>query len=176
MLEFYVTATYNTPLATVSAFLLSNGRAYNLAHTAALIETTLLSLFAPRFQSAAGTATVVGGLILIVMGQTTRSLAMAHAGTNFNHQVQYKRSQGHQLVTTGIYSLLRHPAYFGFFWWAVGTQVLLGNAVCLAVYAIILWRFFNARIRKEEQYLVSFFGEDYVRYRKRVRVGIPFIP
>jgi len=25
--------------------------------------------------------------------------------------------QEHVLVTSGIYSVLRHPAYFGFFWW-----------------------------------------------------------
>lgn len=27
----------------------------------------------------------------------------------------------------------------------------------------------------EEEYLVAFFGEDYVQYRKKTWVGIPFI-
>lgn len=28
---------------------------------------------------------------------------------------------------------------------------------------------------EEEQYLISFFGKDYIDYRARTRVGIPFI-
>ena len=28
----------------------------------------------------------------------------------------------------------------------------------------------------EEHYLIAFFGNQYVEYRKKTRVGIPFIP
>lgn len=100
---------------------------------------------------------------------------MAIAGTNFNHTVQTKRNEGHTLVTSGIYGWLRHPSYFGFFWWGVGTQVVLGNVLCGMAYTVILWSFFRSRIRKEEELLVKFFGDDYERYRKHTRVGIPFI-
>jgi protein-S-isoprenylcysteine O-methyltransferase len=41
---------------------------------------------------------------------------------------------------------------------------------------LVLWRFFSRRISGEEELLVAFFGDDYVRYRKRTSVGIPFIP
>ena len=74
---------------------------------------------------------------------------MAHAGNNFNHLVQSKKKVGHELVTDGIYARLRHPAYFGFFWWGLGTQVVLGNVVCLTGYAVVLWRFFSRRIKSE---------------------------
>jgi hypothetical protein len=42
---------------------------------------------------------------------------------------------------------LRHPSYFGWFWWVVGTQALLTNPLCLVGYTIVSWKFFDARIR-----------------------------
>lgn len=85
----------------------------------------------------------------MAIGQFTRTTAMAHAGSNFNHTVQVKRKEGHELVTSGIFSWFRHPSYFGFFWWGLGTQVVLGNVVCFLGYAVVLWRFFASRIRSE---------------------------
>ncbi|CAN0453530.1 unnamed protein product, partial [Hapterophycus canaliculatus] len=34
-----------------------------------------------------------------------------------------QREESHQLVTSGVYRFLRHPSYFGWFWWSLGTQV-----------------------------------------------------
>ncbi|KAI4263175.1 MAG: hypothetical protein L6R42_001666 [Xanthoria sp. 1 TBL-2021] len=82
---------------------------------------------------------------------------MAQAGTNFNHLVQSKKKEGHVLVTNGIYGWLRHPSYFGFFWWGLGTQLITGNLVCLVGYAVVLWRFFSLRIKKSTR-CGPFFG------------------
>lgn len=41
----------------------------------------------------------------------------------------------------------RHPSYLGFFYFGIGTQVMLANPVSSAVFAAILWRFFSERIR-----------------------------
>lgn len=112
---------------------------------------------------------------VVVLGQVVRSVAMAQAGTNFNHVPVREKKEGHVLVTTGLYAWLRHPSYFGFFWWAVGTQVLVGNKVCGLAYAVVLWRFFSTRIVAEEKLLVGFFGDEYKDYRARTYVGIPFI-
>ena len=176
-LEYYLTARYNTPLADISAFLLSrNGRAYNAAHSAAFLECIIYSFLLPSWQHVfSNSYTVPLGLFLMFIGQTARSLGMAEARTNFNHTVQTHHNDGHVLVTTGIYAWLRHPAYFGFFWWALGTQLLLGNCVCLVAYAVLLWRFFRSRTRKEEQLLIEFFGKAYEEYRLKTSVGIPFI-
>ncbi|KAL8994891.1 MAG: hypothetical protein Q9169_005265 [Polycauliona sp. 2 TL-2023] len=192
-LEFYITARYNPPAATLSAFLLTgNGYAYNVAHSLALLECILRNYLAPRYcpdwqllQSSsaflpAGTGAKVAWLTLgstmLLGGQLVRTLAMAQAGTNFNHLVQSRKKEGHVLVTRGIYAWLRHPSYFGFFWWGLGTQILMGNLVCLVGYAVVLWRFFRFRIKSEEQFLVAFFGADYARYRDKTMVGIPMIP
>ncbi|PLB47099.1 ICMT-domain-containing protein [Aspergillus steynii IBT 23096] len=184
-LEYYVTAAHNTRHASVSAFLLSsNGWAYNLAHTSAALECLLAHvLFWPRESYFAWSGPVfaglkiqlVLGLLLMAVGQTTRTLAMAQAGSNFNHTVQVERKDGHTLVTHGVYALLRHPSYFGFFWWGLGTQLVLGNVVCFVGYLVVLWKFFNSRIQREERFLIAFFGDEYVQYKKRSIVGIPGI-
>ncbi|RMJ23648.1 carboxyl methyltransferase [Aspergillus sp. HF37] len=111
----------------------------------------------------------------MALGQGIRSLAMVQAASNFNHNVQVERKEGHVLVRHGVYGVLRHPSYFGFFWWGLGTQLMLGNVVCLAGYAVVLWRFFYKRVHREEEFLVAFFGDEYVDYRKHTWVGIPFI-
>lgn len=101
---------------------------------------------------------------------------MIHAASNFSHQVASSKRADHILVTQGIYAYARHPSYTGFFTWALGTQVLLCNPLGTLVFAAVLWRFFNARIRSEERYLVHFFGDEYVQYRKKVWSGLVFIP
>lgn len=202
-LEFWTTAAYNTREADVSSFLLTaNWPAYGLAHTAAAIEclvsNTLLSsggggagseqqqqqqrwgwplVAAPGAAvPGLGALGLLAGLVLVAAGQAVRSAAMVQAGPSFNHIVQQTRGREHTLVTTGIYGRLRHPSYFGFFWWGLGTQLVMGNVVCLVAYAAVLWRFFSSRIRHEESFLVKFFGDEYVTYRKQVGTKIPFVP
>ena len=86
----------------------------------------------------------------------------------------------------------RHPSYAGFFYWALGTQLVLQNPLSFIVHSIVLWKFFYYRSRctsflffhdlmisiiaAEERALVKFFGQDYVEYRRRVGTKIPFIP
>ena len=63
----------------------------------------------------------------------------------------------------------------GWFWWSLGTQVLLANPICLALYAVLSWRFFRDRIPFEEAALATFYPREYASYRARTFVGIPFI-
>jgi len=178
-LEFWTTARYNTRSAQISSFLLSqNGSAYTIAHTAAFLECLLTNLLFPTrswLPPRVNTLLLSFGLVLILLGQAIRSIAMISAGTNFNHIVQHTKASSHQLVTSGIYGWLRHPSYFGYFWWGLGTQIVMGNLVCFVGYAVVLWRFFERRIGGEEELLIRFFGDEYVQYRKRTMIGIPFI-
>jgi protein-S-isoprenylcysteine O-methyltransferase len=87
--------------------------------------------------------------------------------------------------------MFRHPSYAGFFYWALGTQLVLQNPVSSIAYVFVLWKFFSRRIKgifvisapaasadfgtAEENALVLFFGQDYENYRRRVGTKIPFI-
>lgn len=151
-LEFWTTARFNTPVVKASSFLLfNNGRAYNIAHSLATLEI-IVSYFLPSYQSlGVNVYTIIFGTTLVLLGQLTRSLAMAQAGTNFNHVVAHAKSEGHVLVTSGVYGLIRHPSYCGFFWWGIGTQLMVGNKLCALGYAVALWGFFHKRIRGKFQ-------------------------
>lgn len=109
------------------------------------------------------------------LGQLLRTGAMYQAASNFTHLVSTEKKQKHKLVTHGLYACFRHPSYVGWFWWSIGTQVLLKNPVCIVVYAVAAWRFFAARIPYEEDHLKHFFGIEYTRYQDHVPSGIPFI-
>ena len=69
------------------------------------------------------------------------------------------------LVTTGLYSKLRHPMYVGFILWIVGWVVCYGAVASLAVGLvgignILYWR------HLEEVALESRYEEDYLVYRR----------
>jgi protein-S-isoprenylcysteine O-methyltransferase len=149
--EFYVYARWNLLHARRDSFLTrSNGVHYQYAMAVALLETLVASAAFPGWQAmwSARWVQLVGAL-LVVGGQGLRHAAIATAGTNFHHLLQRDRRPGHELVTTGPYAVLRHPSYFGFYWWAVGTQVLLGNPFSAAMFAGVLWHFFYRRTSGE---------------------------
>jgi protein-S-isoprenylcysteine O-methyltransferase len=150
-LEFWVTATYNVPVVRASSFLLwTNGAAYNIAHSLAMLEILVSNFILPSYQQRYVNFTSIAiGLFLVIFGQACRTLAMATAGTNFNHTPQRVKQDGHELVTSGIYAYSRHPSYFAFFYWAVGTQLLVGNKICFVAFFAFLWNFFNIRIKGE---------------------------
>ena len=152
-LEFFITARFNPSVATISAFLLSqNGSAYNIAHSLALLECVVTHTYLQDWHLVSQEARGIllgAGFVMLLLGQAVRSAAMVQAGSNFNHTVQREKASGHELVTGGIYGWLRHPSYFGFFWWGLGTQVVSGNTLCFVGYAVVLWRFFRDRIQSE---------------------------
>ena len=65
----------------------------------------------------------ISGLLMVIGGEVLRKIAMFTAQANFNHYIQHVKEEGHVLVTHGIYSYFRHPAYVGWFYWSIGTQV-----------------------------------------------------
>ena len=125
-LEFVLTAAYNPRTATAESFLLNHSPAYKIAAVTAWIEFAIEAWAFPDMK--ASWATFLCGAAM-TLGQLIRTMAMATAKSNFTHQVSSRKQREHQLVTSGLYAYLRHPSYFGWFWWSVGTQVLLGNPV-----------------------------------------------
>ncbi|KAJ3896077.1 Isoprenylcysteine carboxyl methyltransferase family-domain-containing protein [Lentinula edodes] len=172
--EFAVTAGWNLEKCSVESFLLDNGSMYHIANGSAVLEYIVTLYFIPSLKTRAWVSIL--GMIMVLLGQFMRSAAMIHASTNFSHSLAFKKLESHRLVTDGIYAWCRHPSYAGFFYWALGTQLVLQNSVCFVLYFILLWRFFYSRTRTEERMLVKFFGDDYVKYRDRVGTKIPFIP
>lgn len=178
-LEYYITAKYNPKKVNSQSFLINNGIEYTIAHTIAIFECLVEGWLFPRWKnynhSTLRQIVVIAGLILLIVGQVVRSLAMYTAGKSFSHIVKVEKENDHKLVTNGVYLFFRHPSYFGFFWWAMGTQLLLLNPITSVAFAYVLHGFFSKRIPFEERHLIDFFGDEYIKYRKSVKIWIPFI-
>mmetsp|Transcript_5668 Transcript_5668/g.10749 ORF Transcript_5668/g.10749 Transcript_5668/m.10749 type:complete len:142 (-) Transcript_5668:212-637(-) len=81
----------------------------------------------------------------------------------------------HLVVFCRSYNYLRHPSYVGFYYWSIGTQLLLGNPISFVCYAIASWLFFRRRMPYEEETLVRYFPDEYPTYVARTWSGLPFI-
>ncbi|CAL4064345.1 unnamed protein product, partial [Meganyctiphanes norvegica] len=171
--EYLVTAVCNPKTVSLDSFLLNHSVAYGVAMLASLLEFLLERWLFPDMKQI--WVISVLGVIICFIGEGLRKSAIITASTNFNHIVQIDYNDGHQLVTWGIYKYCRHPSYVGWFWWSVGTQVILMNPVCTVGFGLASWTFFRERIYIEEIMLIKFFGGSYVEYQKKVGTGLPFI-
>ncbi|KAM9856101.1 protein-S-isoprenylcysteine O-methyltransferase [Aulostomus maculatus] len=171
--EYLVTAIINPRSLSLDSFLLNHSVEYSLAALSSWLEFTVEKLLVPELKQLSCLSIV--GLLMVLCGEGLRKAAMLTAGSNFNHIVQNEKAQSHVLVTGGVYAYFRHPSYVGWFYWSIGTQVMLCNPVCILGYTIASWRFFRERIEEEELSLIHFFAEDYVEYKKKVPTGLPFI-
>lgn len=171
--EYLVTAVNNPKSLSLDSFLLNHSLEYTVAALSSWIEFTLENIFWPELKQITWLSAT--GLLMVVFGECLRKAAMFTAGSNFNHVVQSEKSDTHTLVTSGVYAWCRHPSYVGWFYWSIGTQVMLCNPICGVVYALTVWRFFRDRTEEEEISLIHFFGEEYLDYKKRVPTGLPFI-
>lgn len=175
-LEFLTTALTNPANLSIDSYLLNHSMQYGFAAITSWIEYAV-ELWAFPSMKIFSIFSISGiGVFICLFGDSLRKLAMFHAGQNFNHIVQGTKSKDHELVTHGVFSIVRHPSYVGWFLWSIGTQVILWNPLCSIAYAIVSWKFFADRICIEEYTLLHFFGEEYRKYQENVPfTGIPFI-
>jgi protein-S-isoprenylcysteine O-methyltransferase Ste14 len=111
------------------------------------------------------------GVPLVLAGITIRILARLTLGMQFSGHVQ--TTQGHRLITTGIYRSIRHPAYLGYL------CLLLGFPVCFGSVAGFAWAILSGipallyRIRIEEAALGRWFPGEYQRYQATTHKLVP---
>jgi protein-S-isoprenylcysteine O-methyltransferase Ste14 len=100
------------------------------------------------------------------------SLAAVHTlGKQWSFQARLV--QGHKLIVSGPYRLVRHPIYTGMFGKLLATGVALSHWVGL-LSAIVVFAIGTAiRIRSEEKLLREAFGDDFVAYTRYVPAIIP---
>jgi len=173
--EFFITAIYNPQALVADSFLLNHSNMYAMAHILALTEWGLSTVLFPQ-GSSFSSLTFYVGLILTILSQLVRSGAMATAGASFHHLIQTQQADHHRLVRHGLYRYMRHPSYSGFFFWTIGTQLLLGNAIMTIVLTIVAWQFFARRIPYEEESLQKQYPDEYAAYHDETTFsGVPFV-
>ena len=78
------------------------------------------------------------------------------------------KSEKTELVTSGIFSISRNPAFLGFDLVYLGILLMFFNWVLFAVSIFAALMFHLQIVNVEEDFLLEAFGEDYLNYRKKV--------
>ena len=78
------------------------------------------------------------------------------------------------LVTTGIYSIVRNPIYFAFLCVCTGVLITAHN-VYLLIFPVVFYIFLTILMKQtEEKWLLEKFGTEYAEYCKHVNRVIPW--
>jgi protein-S-isoprenylcysteine O-methyltransferase Ste14 len=112
------------------------------------------------------------GLGVTIAGAAFAVWARLFLGGNWSSSVTIK--EGHTLVRSGPYAVVRHPIYSGFLFAVTGTAIALGELrglVALLVAFISWW----LKSRIEERFLIERFGAEYEAYERQVKALIPFV-
>lgn len=112
-----------------------------------------------------GAAVTIAGLLFAVW-------ARVHLGRNWSRSVTIK--QDHELITTGPYAAVRHPIYTGLLIALLGTAIALSQVrgfIMLVLFFIAFW----IKLRMEEQWMRSQFGEKYAAYAHHTAALVPFL-
>jgi protein-S-isoprenylcysteine O-methyltransferase Ste14 len=106
-----------------------------------------------------GVSMVVGGLMLIVAYRS-----MARARTTINPRLPTTK-----IVSTGVFRISRNPIYLGWFLVIVGVGLANASLFQIAVAVVMIGLLHWAVVLPEERYLEKTFGDEYVRYKEKVR-------
>jgi protein-S-isoprenylcysteine O-methyltransferase Ste14 len=113
------------------------------------------------------------GCFAMAFGMTIRLVAVATLKSQFTLTVSIV--EGHELVETGIYGVIRHPAYLGHLASLLGMGLVSGNWVSLTVLVVLPLAATLYRIHVEERLLLRHFGPAYREYISRTKRLLPGI-
>jgi protein-S-isoprenylcysteine O-methyltransferase Ste14 len=92
-----------------------------------------------------------------------------------NPQAHFPKEKVTKLITEGVYSKIRHPAYTAYLLAYFGAFFILKSFWTLIPIFIFSYVFYDAA-KKEEKFLLGKFGKEYEEYVKKVRWRfIPYI-
>ncbi len=115
----------------------------------------------------------INGIIMIIIGLCLIIIGLIiYFKTLF---VINKAYNSGKLVTTGTFAYVRHPLYSGFILFIIPGIVCLFNSWILFFIPLFYYIIFKIMIKKEEDYCIKKFGEEYIDYKMRVNAIFPKI-
>ena len=109
---------------------------------------------------------------IMLAGLSLTWWARLHLGRLWSSAIT--RKEGHRIIDTGPYALVRHPIYTGLIVGLVATAAVDATATALIGAVLVVFGIW-LKARSEERFLTTELGsEAYASYRRRVPMLLPF--
>ena len=99
----------------------------------------------------------------------------AHADLGLNWSPSLEIREKHELITRGIYGIIRHPMYASQILWVIAQPLILQNWVAGWLNLLIFIPFYFLRVGAEEKMMLEKFGDQYRAYMQKVGAVFPKI-
>ena len=97
----------------------------------------------------------------------------AHADLGLNWSPSLEIREKHELITRGIYGVIRHPMYASQWLVAIAQPLLLHNWIAGLLNLLAFIPFYFLRVKAEEQMMLDSFGTQYQEYKERTGGVLP---
>lgn len=113
------------------------------------------------------------GLLITLVGLIICLIARKTLGDNWTNAYEYQVKENHDLITNGVYAVIRHPIYFGLTLMLIGAEMVAQSYLFISFLAFFVAFYFQGR--REEKILVAHFGQKYQEYMQHTKMLIPFV-
>ncbi|MCP9266961.1 isoprenylcysteine carboxylmethyltransferase family protein [Xenorhabdus sp. XENO-1] len=143
---------------------------YGYGRVSHVFVTAIVFLFF-TFRKSPDIQHLILGAALLIFGILIRKIAITTLGKHYSHLIDIKND--HQIVQSGIYKYIRHPAYTGMIIASLGLSIAYSSTSSFLFLFLVLVPSIMFRINFEEKALKEING--YKEYALKVKKFIPFI-
>lgn len=143
-----------------------------------ILTGTIVSVFLILFFSYSGigkidTNLVYIGLFVMIAGFILRQRSIQILGKFFTPVISIQ--EGHKLIIKGPYKYVRHPSYSGLLVELLGASLAISNWISFILVFCLMLPPLIYRMKAEEKELIKQFGQDYISYKRKTKILIPWI-
>ena len=113
----------------------------------------------------------MAGLAVALLGEGIRILSVGFAGSGTSGRESFLKADS--LNTSGLYSLVRNPLYWGNMLIFAGLLTVFANPFALALFVVFLFLQYHFIVLAEESFLREQHGAAYENYCRRIRRWLP---
>jgi protein-S-isoprenylcysteine O-methyltransferase Ste14 len=117
--------------------------------------------------------TLAGWLGILLTAGALFIFWRAHADLGVNWSPSLEIREKHELITRGIYGVIRHPMYASQWLLTLATPLLLQNWIAGFLNLVVFIPFYILRVKAEEQMMLDSFGTQYQEYMKNTGRVVP---
>lgn len=97
----------------------------------------------------------------------------SHKDLGKNWSVTLEIREEHKLISSGVYSKIRHPMYTAIWLWVIGQALLLNNFIAGLSGILFFGLLYFLRVGQEEKMMEANFGDQYIQYKSQTGRIIP---